>query len=118
MGKAASREHRLALEKAIQQAKLNIIRVKRGCGSWECGCGGDHSIPFRSNAKSGSIEVTLMPAPKGTGIVADETTKAILRLAGLKDVWVKVRGQTSTRNNLAFTVFGAIKNLNKTKGDL
>ncbi len=118
MGKATSREHRLALEKAIQQAKLSIIRVKRGCGSWECGCGGTHSIPFRSSAKSGSIEVTIMPAPKGTGIVADETTKAILRLAGFKDVWVKTRGQTSTRNNLAFTVFDAIKNLNKTKGDI
>ena len=118
MDKANSREHRLALEKATQQAKLSVMKIRRGCGSWECGCGGDHSIPFKSMAKSGSITVELLPAPKGTGIVADETTKAILRLAGLKDVWVKTRGQTSTRNNLAFAVFGALKNLSRTKGDL
>jgi len=118
VGKANSREHRTALEKAIQQAKLNIIHIKRGCGSWECGCDGNHSIPFKSKAKLGSIIVELLPAPKGTGIVADETTKSILRLAGLKDVWVRTKGQTSTRNNLAFAVFDALKNLNRTKGDL
>jgi small subunit ribosomal protein S5 len=118
LGKATSREHRIALEKAAQQAKLSIIRIRRGCGSWECGCGGQHSIPFKSTSKSGSINVTLLPAPKGTGIVADETTKKILKLAGLRDVWVKTDGQTSTRNNLAFAVFKALKNLNRTKGDL
>jgi len=118
MGRATSREHRVALEKAAQQAKLNIIRVRRGCGSWECGCGGDHSIPFKSDSKSGSISVKLFPAPKGTGIVADDTTRKILKLAGLKDVWVKTNGQTSTRSNLASAVFQALKNLNRTKGDL
>ena len=118
MGKANSREHRTSLEKSAHQAKLNIIRVRRGCGSWECGCGGDHSIPFRSTAKLGSITVELLPAPKGTGIVADKTTKSILRLSGIKDVWVRTSGQTSTRNNLAFAVFDAIKKLNRTKGDL
>jgi len=118
LGKATSREHRVALEKAAQQAKLGITRVRRGCGSWECGCGGDHSIPFKSTAKNSSVTVELLPAPKGTGIVADETTKAILKLAGLKDVWVRTKGQTSTRGNLAFAVFDAIKNLNRTKGDL
>jgi small subunit ribosomal protein S5 len=118
LGRATSREHRIALEKAAQQAKLNIIRIRRGCGSWECGCGGDHSIPFKSESKSGSITVRLLPAPKGTGIVADDTTKKVLKLAGLKDVWVKTKGQTSTRSNLASAVFQALKNLNRTKGDL
>jgi len=118
LGKAASREHRVALEKASQQAKLNMIRIRRGCGSWECGCGGDHSIPYKAESKSGSITVKLLPAPKGTGIVADDTTKKMLRLSGLRDVWVKTEGQTSTRSNLAFAVFQALKNLNRTKGDL
>jgi small subunit ribosomal protein S5 len=118
LGRATSREHRIALEKAGQQARLSIVRIKRGCGSWECGCGGSHSIPFKSTSKSGSIKVWLLPAPKGTGIVADDTTKKILKLAGLKDVWVKTEGQTSTRSNLALAVFQALKNLNRTKGDL
>jgi small subunit ribosomal protein S5 len=118
IGKASSREHRIAMEKASEQAKMNVIRVRRGCGSWECGCGGEHSVPFKSQGKFGSIYAKLLPAPKGVGIVANDTTKKILKLAGVKDIWVKTQGQTSTRQNLAFAVFSALKNLNKTKGEL
>jgi len=118
MGKATSKEHRIALEKAGHQARLSVVRVKRGCGSWECGCGGTHSVPFKASGKIGSITIELLPAPKGTGVVADETTKKILKLAGLKDVWVVSEGQTATRSNLAFAVFEALKNLSRTKGDL
>ena len=118
IGKESSREHRIALEKASEQAKINVVRVRRGCGSWECGCGGEHSIPFRSQGKYGSVTVKLIPAPKGVGIVANDTTKKILTLAGIKDIWVKTEGQTSTRQNLAYAVFSALKNLNKTKGEL
>jgi small subunit ribosomal protein S5 len=118
IGSAISKEHRTALEKAVKNAKLNTIRVRRGCGSWECGCGGEHSIPFKTKGKSGSVQVTLVPAPKGVGMVASDETKKILRLAGINDVWVKTAGKTSTRNNLVLAVFDAIKNLNKGKGDL
>jgi small subunit ribosomal protein S5 len=118
IGKASSREHRIALEKASEQAKINVIRVRRGCGSWECGCGGEHSIPFRAEGKYGSVHVRLISAPKGVGIVANDTTKKILTLAGIKDIWVKTQGQTSTRQNLAFAVFDALKNLNTTKGEI
>lgn len=118
LGKGSSREHRTAIEKATDQAKLSIIRVKRGCGSWECGCGGDHSIPFKAGAKYGSVNVTLMPAPRGVGIVSDSESKKMLKLAGIKDIWVKMSGASSTRGNLAFAVFNAIKKLNEMKGGL
>ncbi|MFH1364041.1 MAG: 30S ribosomal protein S5 [Candidatus Aenigmatarchaeota archaeon] len=118
IGKASSKEHRVALEKAAKQAKLNVIRVVKGCGSWECGCNGDHSIKFSVKAKMGSVIVHLMPAPKGVGIVADGESKKILKLAGIRDVWMKTQGQTGTRQNLAYAVFQAIRNLNRTKGDL
>jgi small subunit ribosomal protein S5 len=118
LGKASSKEHRIAIEKATTQAKLNAIRVKRACGSWECSCEENHSIPFKSEAKWGSVKVTLLPAPKGVGIVANESVKKMLKLAGIKDVWVKTLGQTSTRTNLLEAVFQALKNLNRTKGDL
>ncbi len=118
ISKASAREHRNALEKALVQAKTNIIRVRKGCGSWECGCGGDHSIPFKTTAKVGSVEVELYPAPKGVGIVASVAAKKILNLAGVKDIWVKTRGQTDTRGNLAFATFEALKNLNRAKGDM
>jgi small subunit ribosomal protein S5 len=118
IGKSSSREHRIALEKASEQAKINVIRVRRGCGSWECGCGGEHSIPFNVRGKHGSISVRLIPAPKGVGIVANDATKKILTLAGIKDIWVKTQGQTSTRQNLAYAVLDALKNLNTTKGEM
>jgi len=118
LGKATSKEHRIAIEKATLKAKLNIFRIKRGCGSWECGCGGDHSIPFGSKAKCGSVTVELLPAPKGVGIVADNSSKKILKLAGIKDIWVKTYGQTSSRLNLSSAIFEGLRKLNKKKGDL
>lgn len=118
LGKASSREHRTAMEKATMQAKLNVIRVRKGCGSWECGCGGDHSIPFGTEAKEGSVRVELLPAPKGVGVVASQAPKKILSLAGIKDVWARTAGQTRTRGNLAYAVFKALQNLNRTKGEL
>jgi small subunit ribosomal protein S5 len=118
VGKATSNEHRIAIEKAINQAKLNIIRVRRGCGSWECNCGGTHSIPFKTEGKVGSVRVKFFPTPTGVGVVADDETKKILRLAGIKDIWVKTYGKTSTRVNLASAVFEALKNLSRTKGEV
>jgi small subunit ribosomal protein S5 len=118
VGMANSREHRSALEKSVKAAKLSVIRVRRGCGSWECGCGGQHSIPFKASGKSGSVSVTLLPAPKGVGTVGSEEAKKMLRLAGIHDVWVKTMGQTATRNNLVLAIFEALKNLNRGKGDL
>jgi small subunit ribosomal protein S5 len=118
LGKASSREHRTAIEKATMQAKLNVIRIRKGCGSWECGCGGEHSIPFQTKAKSGSITVMLNPAPKGVGIVAPHAVKKILSLGGLNDVWSGTDGHTRTRGNLAQATFSALENLNRTKGDL
>lgn len=118
VGKAASREHRLALEKATLQAKLNMIRVRKGCGSWECACGSDHSIPFRTEGKCGSVRVALIPGPKGLGLVANPTSRQVLRLSGIKDVWVKAFGNTGARMNLVYAIFEALKNLNRTKGKL
>jgi len=118
VGRGISREHRAAMEKALRNAKLEVIRIRRGCGSWECGCDGRHSIPFKVSGQCGSVRVELMPAPKGVGLVASEETKKILRLAGIKDIWVKAEGKTETRSNLVIAVFEALKNLNRGKGDL
>ncbi|MBI4021684.1 MAG: 30S ribosomal protein S5 [Candidatus Aenigmarchaeota archaeon] len=118
LGKAASKEHRTALEKATLQAKLNVIHVRKGCGSWECACGSSHSIPFRTEASCGSIRVALLPGPKGLGLVANPTVRQILSLAGIKDIWVKTSGNTGARGNLVYAVFDALNKLNGTKGDI
>ena len=113
IGKGVSVDARKAVEKARRRAKMNIIKVWRGCGSWECGCGTLHSIPFKTEGKCGSVRVVLMPAPKGVGLVADDESKKILRLAGIKDIWVKTFGNTSTHTNLITAVYRALKNLYK-----
>jgi len=100
-----------AMEKAVRNAKLNIISILRGCGSWECACGKPHSIPFRVVGKRGSVEVHLLPAPMGVNLVAPDEVKKVLKLAGIKDIWMQSYGQTRRRINFIGAVFEALKQL-------
>lgn len=109
VGMGKSRQIRMAIEKAVVHAKLNIVPVKRGCGSWSCLCGEEHSLPFKVRGKVGSVEVFLLPAPRGLGIVASETAKVVLRLAGIQDVWTRTKGETRTPHNVAKAVYEALK---------
>jgi len=99
-----------AIRKAIEIAKLNLIKVQRGCGSWECGCGEAHTVPYTVKGKAGSVTVELKPAPRGIGIASGDTAKKVLELAGIKDVWTRSSGQTRTTINFARATFEALKN--------
>ena len=109
IGEAKTPEIGPAIRKAILRAKLNITPVRRGCGSWECGCDDVHSVPFRVTGKTGSVRTTLLPAPKGVGLVTADTVKVVLRLAGIHDVWSRTRGHTRTTLNFAHSIFNALK---------
>lgn len=113
LGQAKSSEVGPAIRKAIEVAKLNIIPVRRGCGSWECNCGKLHTIPFEVKGKIGSVEVTLKPGPRGLGLVIGDVGKKILHLAGIEDVWSDSKGKTRTTINFAKAVFKALSNANK-----
>ncbi len=115
LGKGVAREVGPAIRKAIKDAKLNLIEVKRGCGSWECECGTPHTVPFATTGRAGSVRITLMPAPRGVGLVVNDVAKKILTLAGIKDVWSKSFGQTKTTVNNARATFNALKNANRVK---
>lgn len=104
-----------AREKAFRNCKLNVFRIRRGCSSWECTCGNPHTIPFRVSGKCGSVEVTFIPAPKGTGLCVEKETAKILKLAGIKDVWSKTRGKTNTKVNHIKACLEALKKLTSTK---
>jgi len=106
---AKGKEVGASIRKAIENAKLEIIEIRRGCGSWECGCGQPHTVPFTVTGKSGSVEVTLMPAPRGIGLATGDVAKKILRLAGIKDCWGFTRGKTRTTINYAKAVFNSLK---------
>jgi len=115
LGSSKGKEVGPAIRKAIDNAKLNIIEIRRGCGSWECGCGAPHTIPFTVKGKSGSTEVTFRPAPRGVGLAVGDVAKHILRLSGIKDTWGFTRGQTRTTINFAKAVFSALRNTAKLK---
>lgn len=99
-----------AIRKAIDTAKINIAAIKRGCGSWECGCGTEHTVPFEVVGKMGSVKVILKPAPRGLGLASGSTAKTVMQLAGIKDVWTRTEGQTRTTLNFAKATFEALKN--------
>src|SRR3990167_342596 len=79
IGSGSAKETVPAREKAIRQAKLNMIKIRRGCGAWACNCKTAHSIPYKSTGSSGSIRLTLIPAPKGTDLVISKECKKILK---------------------------------------
>jgi small subunit ribosomal protein S5 len=108
-------KHQEIIEKSLNKAKLNIIPIRRGCGSWECLCGTNHSIPFAVEGKSGSVRIKLLPAPKGVGLAVSDEVKKLLRLAGVSDIWCKSRGNTQMRTNLIRATFDALKKLNAYK---
>ncbi len=97
-----------AVRAAEARAKLQATVFRRGCGSWECRCGEAHSIPVQTNGESGSVSVTLRPAPKGTGLVTADVGKTVLRIAGLKDVWSITKGRSRTSSNFAKALVDAL----------
>lgn len=115
VGSGKSRETVPAREKAIRKAKLNILKISRGCGSWQCGCKEPHTIPFMVEGKCGSVRLILRPAPKGKGLIVESECAKILRLAGIKDVWSKSFGQTKVKTNLVNACVDALKKLITTK---
>lgn len=117
MAEGYAQDTRDAIRKARDNAKLNLIEVRRGCGSWQCGCGEPHTIPFRVTGKSGSVEVELMPAPRGVDQAVSEEIEKMIELAGIEDLWIRSRGNTQARENHVKAVFNALKQLNAIKTD-
>ena len=115
IGFGKSKETVPAREKAIRNAKINIMKIKRGCGSWQCSCKAPHTIPFTATGKCGSVVIKLMPAPKGTGLRVEHEIAKILKLAGIKDIWSKTFGKTNTKQNLINACINALQNLITTK---
>lgn len=105
-----------AKEKAIRKAKLNVVRIKRGCASFDCSCDEPHSIPAETSGKCSSVSITLMPAAQGTGLVAGDEIKKILKLAGIKDIYTRSFGKIRTTINHAKACMQALNKLGEIKG--
>lgn len=113
IGTSKDVEVRPSIDSAKKDAKKKIISINFGCGSWECSCGTEHSLPLQVKGKCGSSEIILKPAPRGVGIVAGEVAKQVLEMTGIKDVWSFSRGRTRDRYNIAMATYRALKQISK-----
>ena len=94
MGKAA--EIPEAIRKAVQAAKRDMITVSlRGT-----------SIPHEVIGKFGRGRVLLLPAAEGTGVIAGGPARAVLELAGIKDIRTKSQGSNNPINCVKATIEG------------
>jgi small subunit ribosomal protein S5 len=105
-----------ARDKSLRKAKLNIIKVTRSCSGFDCDCPELHTVPFKVTGKSGSVRITLIPAPQGTGLVVASELKKVLKLAGIKDVYSKSFGKVRTTFNLIKACFDALEKTNSMEG--
>jgi len=114
VGKAA--DTRDAISEAGKIAKKNIVRVALGSGSWEeSGAGAPHSLEREAVGKSSSTQIIIKPAPRGVGLVANKTSKSVLRLAGIRDAWTFSRGSTKNILNMVRATINALDSLNRLK---
>lgn len=106
LGVKCSKEVATSIRGAIILAKLSIIPVRRGY--WGSTLGEPHTVPSKVTGKSGSVTARLVPAPRGTGLVAAPVPKKLLQLAGIKDCYTTSRGSTRTLGNFVKATFQAI----------
>jgi len=109
VGNGKASQVRNAIEKAAANARLNIVPIKRGCGSWECSCGQPHSVPFQVEGKCGGVRVVIVSGPRGLGLVSSEVAKTIFVLAGVKDLWMRSFGATRTVPSYAYAIFYGLR---------
>ncbi|KAM0676973.1 hypothetical protein BDAP_002444 [Binucleata daphniae] len=97
LGVKAAKEAPTAIRGAIAKAKCNIRPVKLGW--WGEQFGERHTVPVKATGKCGSVILRVIPAPRGSGIVAGSVVKRIFMLAGVKDVFTSSKGNTATNEN-------------------
>ncbi len=88
-----------AVTKATEAAKKNIVKVRIA----------KNTIPHQVLGKFGAAKVLLKPATPGTGVIASGGVRAILELAGVKDVLTKSLGSSNPHNTVKATVQGLLQ---------
>ncbi|KAL0255098.1 40S ribosomal protein [Diplodia seriata] len=106
LGIKTSKEVATAIRAAIIIAKLSVVPIRRGY--WGSNLGEPHSLPVKTSGKCGSVTVRLIPAPRGTGLVASPAVKRLLQLAGVQDAYTASAGSTKTLENTLKATFTAV----------
>ncbi|MGM0703391.1 MULTISPECIES: 30S ribosomal protein S5 [Halomonadaceae] len=95
-GRGKAREVPVAIQKAMDQARRNMVKVSlKG-----------HTLQYPVKARHGASKVYMQPASEGTGIIAGGAMRSVLELAGVHDVLAKCYGSTNPVNVVRATVNG------------
>lgn len=97
LGKA--RENADAIRKATETARRNMIKVTMN----------ERTLPHEVLGRCGASRVMLKPASKGTGVIAGGGARAVLDLAGVRDVLAKSLGASSALNVVKATMDGLMQ---------
>ncbi len=103
-GQGKAREVSLAIAKAVEGAKRNLIRVERA-GS---------TLPHEIIGRHGAGEVIIRPASEGTGVIAGAAVRAVMELAGVHNILTKSIG-TSNPQNVVRACFDALQKIMSAK---
>jgi small subunit ribosomal protein S5 len=100
-GRGKAREVPAAIQKAMEQARRNMVSVELN---------GD-TLQYPIKARHGASKVYMQPASQGTGVIAGGAMRAVLELAGVHNVLAKCYGSTNPVNVVRATVKG-LANMN------
>lgn len=95
-GRGKAREVPAAIQKAMEQARRNMVQVELN---------GD-TLQYPIKARHGASKVYMQPASEGTGVIAGGAMRAVLELAGVHNVLAKCYGSTNPVNVVRATVKG------------
>lgn len=95
-GRGKAREVPLAIQKAMEAARRNMINVELN----------GPTIQYPITASHGASKIYMQPASEGTGVIAGKTMRAVLEVAGVHDVLAKSYGSTNPVNVLQATFKG------------
>ncbi len=106
-GVAKAGDVQAAVNKAVRQAKKKLLRIPLV----------KETIPYEVDAKFGAAVVKLMPAPKGSGVIAGGSLRTVLEFAGIPNISSKILGSKSKINNIkaAFVALEQLTRLQRTK---
>ena len=95
-GRGKAREVPLAIQKAMEAARRNMIQVDLN----------GTTIQYPITAQHGASKIYMQPASDGTGVIAGKTMRAVLEVAGVHNVLAKCYGSTNPVNVIRATFEG------------